>query len=584
VNLNSWKLWLLVFLLIGLVAPGLSHVNAQGTETESGVSGNSYTSPTYGYSLSWDAPWEVSDEVSENGFDSVALTNGVSTVYFDGYEYTGTEAQCLADAIEVLSTESGVSGYTQAQSESGPLEGEDAFGTWAVYDLTYTSDDGTETALSEFIICRSVVPGESMLQITQIVGTAEYNDELDPFATLVDSLVLPTDEPGGTPEPTATEPSGELSELEQFVELATEDVDAFWTREYPILSGGEDYVAPADWIVYDDQVSTPCGDYQSGDMNEGFGPFFCPTNDSIYLDMQYAQDQYDTYGPFPVAEAIAHEVGHHVQELLGIETCERSPCLDPNQVTSRELEVMADCFAGAWTQDMEARGRLGNFDIEANLVQYAVAWGDPYSGAADPGAHGRGALRIYWFLTGYYYGSEVCLQASPATTPSTDEAAPTEETGADEPKDEPEISPEATEEIEAPTEEPQRATRLQLNEEAQVDSVTLVATGTDRGGEIADVQPGGEWLIVYITVTNNGNAAAPFDYASWELVDSEGRSYPFAEAATNDLVSTAVDNGIEAELEPGETYDLAIVYDVPTSVSGFGLVSSDGTVVIELDQ
>jgi predicted metalloprotease len=574
-----------------LVIPGISQVNAQGTETESGVSGNSYTSPTYGYSLTWDTPWEVSGELSEDGLDQLQLTNGVSTVYFEGFEYTGNEASCLADAVVLLQNESGVSDYAQAQSETGPLEGEDTFGTWAVYDLTYTADDGTATPLTEFVICQSIVPGESMLQITQIVGTDAYNDELDGFAALVDSLVVSGGGPIGTPEPSGTEGPGELTELEKFVELATEDVDSFWTREFPILSGGQEYVAPADWIVYDDQLKTPCGDVQAGKINEGDGPFFCPPDDSIYLDMQFAQDQSDKYGPFPVAEAIAHEVGHHVQQLLGIETCEMSPCLDPSQVTSQELEVMADCFAGAWAQDMEARGRLGNFDIEANLVQYAVAFGDPYSGPGDPGAHGRGALRIYWFLTGYYYGAEVCLQASPATTPSTEEPAPTAE-GTDEPKEEPTISPEATEEtvvpteeVETPTEVSQEPATLQLNESAQAGQFTIAATGTDRGGDIADAQsPSGEWLIVYITVTNDGNAAAPFDYSEWELIDSTGRSHASATATTDVLVSTVVENGIDEELTPGEPYDLAIVFDVPTTESGFSLASSDGSVVIELDQ
>jgi uncharacterized protein len=587
-KLLARRIGLLVFLLAGLIVPGIDQVNAQGTETDSGVSGNRYTSPQYGYSITWDTPWEVSDEVSDDGFDSLALTNGVSSVYFDGYDYTGDEAECLADAVEALSTESGVSDYTQAQSESGPLEGEDAFGTWAVYDLVYTADDGTETPLSEFVICRSIVPGESMLQITQIVGTDEYNDELDGFAALVDSLVVSGEGPVGTPEPAPTEGSGELSELENFVELATEDVDSFWTREFPILSGGQEYVPPAEWITYDDQLSTPCGDVQAGKIAEGDGPFFCPPNDAIYLDMQFAQDQIETYGPFPVAEAIAHEVGHHVQHLLGIETCEFSPCLDPSQVTSQELEVMADCFAGAWAQDMEARGRLGNFDIERNLIQYADAFGDPYSGPGDPGAHGRGALRIYWFLTGYYYGAETCLQASPATTPSTEEPAPTEEAPADEPKEEPEISPEATEEtevVETPTEETQEPVTLQLNESAQAGSFTIAATGTDRGGEISDAQPpDGEWLIVYITVTNDSDAAAPFDYSEWELIDSTGGSHAGVPDATDALVSTVVENGIAEELEPGESYDLAIVFDVPTTASGFSLVSGDGSVIIELDQ
>jgi hypothetical protein len=229
---------------------------------------------------------------------------------------------------------------------------------------------------------------------------------------------------------------------------------------------------------------------------------------------------------------------------------------------------------------MEARGRLGNFDIEQNLVQYAVAFGDPYSGPGDPGAHGRGALRIYWFLTGYYYGAETCLLASPATTPSTEEAAPTAEASADEPKEEPEITPEATE----ATETAQEPVTLQLDEQATVGDFSLAATSVDRGGEIGDLQADGEWLIVYVVVRNDGDAAAPFDYSAWDLVDATGTTYRYAKTATKELVSTVVDNGLDEELAPGELYDLAIAYDVPATASGLSLVSGDGSVTIRLDQ
>jgi uncharacterized protein len=607
-----WKIGVLLFLMVGLLAPGMHKASAQqgDNQTESNVSGNSYTSPTYGYSVSWDTTWEVSGETSEQGFDQLQLTNNVSTVYFEGYDYTGDEAACLSAAIDSLGAEDGVSNFKQAQSDSGPLEGSDTFGTWAVYDLTYTAEDSTTSDFSEFVICRSVETDTSMLQITQVVPTASYNDELDGFAALVDAVSIAGGSQNGTAEtPTPEEEASPTSagELETWLLLAADNVDAFWTREFPALSGGKDYQPPDEYVPYSTKTNTPCGDAVAGTMasGEGWGPFYCPIDDKVYLDTLFAQDQWDQYGPFPVAEAIAHEVGHHVQYELGMQICEQSPCLDPSQVTSQELEVMADCFAGAWSQDAEARGRLGNFDIEANIVEYSVVLGDPTSAPGDPGAHGRGALRIYWFLNGYYNGAAICLNASPATATGASSTPAANDNGDDGVKNEPEITPEATEAVEPtkaaePTEELEitpEATEantgpgeaLQIGDTATVGSFDLIAAGTDTADSIGDEsdpssQADGRWLIVYITVTNNGRAAAPLDYSEWQVQDSDGNTFDFNEAATNELVSTAVDNGIDEELAPGDSYDLAIAYDVPTEASGFNLVSADGSVVIELDQ
>lgn len=571
--------------MIGLLGPGLRDVSAQQSDnqTESNVTGNSYTSPNYGYAVSWDTNWEVSGESSEKGFDQLQLTNNVSTVYFEGYDYTDDEAACLADAVKSLGAEDGVSKFKQAQSDSGPLEGADTFGTWAVYNLTYTAQDDSASDLTEFVICRAVVPGDSMLQITQVVPADKYNDELERFASLVNSVTLAGGQQNGpeeTAQPEETASPAAPGELENWLLLAANNIDAFWVREFPALSRGKDYEAPKDYVPFTTTMSTPCGDAVAGSMQggEGWGPFYCPVDDKVYLDTVFAQDQWDQYGPFPVAEAIAHEVGHHVQYQLGMEVCEQSPCLDPRQVTSQELEVMADCFAGAWSQDAEARGRLGNFDIEKNIVEYSIVLGDPTSAPGDPGAHGRGALRIYWFLNGYYNGAAVCLGASPATAPNNGAADNgASDNGNSDVQNTLEITPEA----EATKTPETTASTLKIGDEAKVGSVTLSAIGTDTADS---TKTGSRQLIVYITVVNNGKRAAALDYSAWQVVDSGGNAYAFDKTATNDLVSTAVDKGIDEKLAPSDSYDLAIVYDVPTDASGFSLISSDGSVVIQLDQ
>ena len=113
--------------------------------------------------------------------------------------------------------------------------------------MTYTAEDGTASDFTEFVICRSVVPDESVLQITQVVPTASYNDELDGFAALVDSVTISGGQQNGTdktPTPEVEASPASASELESWLVLAADNVDAFWTREFPALSGGKDYQPP----------------------------------------------------------------------------------------------------------------------------------------------------------------------------------------------------------------------------------------------------------------------------------------------------------------------------------------------------
>ncbi|MGH2562615.1 MAG: neutral zinc metallopeptidase, partial [Thermomicrobiales bacterium] len=464
---------------------------AQRDGPGSGVDGNTYTSPTFGYGVSWGETWTVIDETSEEGVDILGLSNEISTVYFTAYTSGAeNEMDCLTTSADLLSQEAGVSDFRQAESGGDPLEGVATFGRWAVYDFDYATQRET-VAFSAFLLCRALVSDEVMLQAVQIVDSASYNDELDGIVELFEAVTLPGDTPAqpddpGQDDPGQDQPSGG-SEVEDFLRLSAEDIDAYWARIYPTISGGQPYTPPAEYVMFSSEVASACGGASAGAMGAGSGPFYCPTDEMIYLDLLFAVDQADQFGAFPVAEAIAHEVGHHVQFELGMQTCDMSPCLDPSEVTSQELEIMADCFAGAWSQDAERRGRLGAFDIEANIVNYVIALGDHSSGAGDPGAHGRGALRVFWFLNGYYNGAENCLTASPATIEmveqSKENAAVEEEVAEEEPNADPTEEPRTPGEAE---EETAPGGPLAIEEPFEVGDVEITVTGTDASRTVAE--------------------------------------------------------------------------------------------------
>ena len=141
---------------------------------------------------------------------------------------------------------------------------------------------------------------------------------------------------------------------------------------------------------------------------KGNGPFYCPGDEAVYLDLLQAQVYYENGLGVLVWGSIAHEAGHHVQGQLGLlgEACTETPC-SPDQWTSRQVENMADCFAGAWTGDAEREGQLGQTDL-ANLIANVAHIGDPTIGA-EQGQHGSSAERASWFLEGYWNGAQACL-------------------------------------------------------------------------------------------------------------------------------------------------------------------------------
>lgn len=197
-------------------------------------------------------------------------------------------------------------------------------------------------------------------------------------------------------------PEGEpLVEGDLVINVMT-DLDSFYAD---VLSYTDfRYVSPG--FVYVEtgtSVQTACGPAQTG-----FWGFFCPGDVTIYIDESLITTLQDN-ADFAAAFVIAHEFAHHVQTLVTFDRVEQGKPDAWNEVWSIELELMADCMAGAWALDVDTRGLLESDDID-EAVRFTIdRLGDPdYISEYDPQAHGTADQRVQSFMTGYEDGFLGC--------------------------------------------------------------------------------------------------------------------------------------------------------------------------------
>jgi predicted metalloprotease len=200
-----------------------------------------------------------------------------------------------------------------------------------------------------------------------------------------------------------------LREMTQVVLADTEDT---WSALLPQY--GIDYRVPT-LVLFTEAVDSACGGASSA-----VGPFYCPLDQKVYLDMSFYVDLHQRFGApgdFAQAYVIAHEVGHHVQNLIGTatevrEAQERAASQAQVNDLSVRMELQADCFAGVWAATAQrSRGLLSAGDIEEAL-QAASAIGDDRIQRQTQGhvvpdsfTHGSGEQRQRWFMQGYQSGA-----------------------------------------------------------------------------------------------------------------------------------------------------------------------------------
>ena len=204
---------------------------------------------------------------------------------------------------------------------------------------------------------------------------------------------------GGSSVCAVSKTNEQACDFSRVVLASTEDV---WTERFAEgkLPGGKSgqYVKPT-LVVFSNQVSTGgCGDASSGT-----GPFYCSGDSKLYIDptfYQVMETKLKAPGDFAQAYVIAHEVGHHVQNLIG--SSRRQVAGESRNQTSVRVELQADCFAGVWGQAAKSALSITPEDL-GEALGAAHAIGDDALGHADKAqfTHGSSAQRIRWFRRGF---------------------------------------------------------------------------------------------------------------------------------------------------------------------------------------
>jgi len=216
---------------------------------------------------------------------------------------------------------------------------------------------------------------------------------------------------GGGGEPDSTRPAVDSpAENRQvdFVAFVLNDVQATWEKLLPAAGGSYRHTK---LVLFRDLTNSGCGTAQSAT-----GPFYCPEDEKVYIDLGFFEELRDRFaapGEFAQAYVIAHEIGHHVQKLLGTERqVRRLQSGNPSQRNplSVRLELQADCYAGIWGHETAQRKIIDEADVAAGL-QAAASIGDDRlqrmsTGHVSPESftHGSSAQRTQWFKRGLSSG------------------------------------------------------------------------------------------------------------------------------------------------------------------------------------
>jgi uncharacterized protein len=195
-----------------------------------------------------------------------------------------------------------------------------------------------------------------------------------------------------------------------FVKVVLKDTEDVWSKIFGDM--GKTYKVPT-LVLFRDATNSGCGSASSQT-----GPFYCPADQDVYIDLSFAQElnqRFNVAGDFAMAYVVAHEVGHHVQNLLGttqkLDEIRQQVSQTEYNKYSVKLELQADFYAGVWAHyDQQMKNVIDPNDIEQALTA-ANAIGDDRlqkeaTGTVTPDAftHGTSAQRMYWFKKGYETG------------------------------------------------------------------------------------------------------------------------------------------------------------------------------------
>jgi hypothetical protein len=203
-------------------------------------------------------------------------------------------------------------------------------------------------------------------------------------------------------------PSNEDEPMVEFVSFVLDDVQNTWSKIFPVA--GRNYERTK-LVLFTDRVQSGCG-YAEAAM----GPFYCPVDRKAYIDLGFYKElrsRFGAPGDFAQAYVLAHEIGHHVQNLLGlserVQDLQRQHPNDANKL-SVLLELQADCFAGVWAHSTEQRDILERGDVEEGIGAAAAVGDDRIQKQAgarvnpETWTHGSSQQRVEWFQRGFRDG------------------------------------------------------------------------------------------------------------------------------------------------------------------------------------
>jgi len=212
------------------------------------------------------------------------------------------------------------------------------------------------------------------------------------FFTLVDGSGGGSQNTRAQTETVAESPE-ERREVE-FVSFVLDDAQATWEQQLPRYRH-------AKLVLFRDSIDSACGYAEAAT-----GPFYCPADEKVYIDLSFYDELHQRFGaPGDFAEAyvIAHEIGHHVQNLQGITS-------EHGKGDSVAVELQADCYAGIWAHSTQQRNVLESGDAEEGIDAAAAVGDDRLQRAAgrrvnpDSFTHGSSAQRVQWFQRGFESG------------------------------------------------------------------------------------------------------------------------------------------------------------------------------------
>jgi hypothetical protein len=228
------------------------------------------------------------------------------------------------------------------------------------------------------VVIVGLLTGHSPLQILQMLTTSSGTGA--PSSASTD-----TGAPSGSASPSGVEDSGK-----KFVRIILADTEDTWTQVFQ--EHGRKYVLPK-LVLFDGSIDSGCGLTSSA-----VGPFYCPEDSKVYLDLSFFRElsqRFGAPGDFAQAYVIAHEVGHHVQKLLGL-----TDQMGSARSASIAIELQADCLAGVWGKRGDKKGLLEPGDVDEGMKAAAAVGDDALqkmtTGHVQPESwtHGSSADRV----------------------------------------------------------------------------------------------------------------------------------------------------------------------------------------------